>query len=117
MFTLGDEVNGSASGSGGPAKSFRPRFRIVVGECAGNGVGGLVGVAGIGVGDGAITPRLVTRQNVQLGFHRRRRDATLRHLRGLNKGNVGDGASGAEDARRSRSRRAKESLRHQHSRT
>ena len=82
-----------------------------------NGVGGLVSVAGVGVGDGVVSPRLVTRKDVELGFHCRRRNATLRHFRGLNESNIRDGASGADDARRGRGWRAKEPLRHQHGRT
>ena len=48
----------------------------------------MVSVSGIGVGNGAVRPRLVTRKDLELGFDRRRSDATLSHFRGLNKSNI-----------------------------
>ena len=45
VFTLDDEVNGSASDPGGSAEGFRPRLRVgsEVGS-VGKGLGGLVSV-------------------------------------------------------------------------
>ena len=110
-------VDRGAGDAGGRAKDIRPQLGNVGVKGLRDGVGGLVGVACIGVGDGAVCPRLVTRKDVQLGFDHRCGDAALGHLRRLDKSHVGDRAGGPENTRGRRSRRAKETLRHQHSRT
>ena len=103
---IDNEVDGGTGDPGGGAKGFRPRLSFVVVEGMGSGLGGLISITGIGVGDGVVCPRLITRKDVELGFYGRRRNATLRHFRGLNEGNIRDGASGTEDARRARGRLA-----------
>ena len=112
-----NEVDRGASDTGGCAEGVRLRLCFVVVKGVRGGVGGLVGITGVGVGDGIVRPRLVTRQDLKLGFDSRRRDASLRHFRGLNESNIRNGAGGSADARRSRGWHAKKPLRHQHSRT
>ena len=113
-----DEVDRGASGAGGDTEGRRPDLRVgSEDEGVGDDVGGLVGVSGIGACDGIVSPRLVACEDMKLGLHRRRRDARLRHFRGLHELDVGDRAGGAENARRSRGRCAEESLRHHHGRT
>ena len=118
VIGLNHEVDGGASGARSNAESLSPGLGVgVEDEGVGNGVGGLVSVAGVGVGDGVVAPRLVAGKDVQLGLHRCCRDAGLRHLRWLDELDFGHGASGAEDTRRSWGGHAKKPLCHHHSRT
>ena len=68
MVTLDNEVDRSAGDPGGGAKGFRPRLSFVVVEGVGGGVGGLISITGVGVGDGVVCPRLITRKDVELAW-------------------------------------------------
>ena len=71
VIVMNDGADRRCSGGGGNrAGGFRPSGSNVGVGNVGNCVCGLVGVAGIGRGDGVVAPRLVTRQDVQSSGHR-----------------------------------------------
>ena len=77
MIAEDDGANRRAGGDRDRAEGFRPRGSNVCVEGAGGGVRGLVRVARIGGGDGAVRPRLITRKKVKLGLDNHRGDAVL----------------------------------------
>ena len=64
VIVMNDSADRRSGGGGNRAQGFRPRGSNVGVEGVWNGVCDLVGVAGIGRGDGVVAPRLVTRQDV-----------------------------------------------------
>ena len=77
----------------------------------------MVGVASIGGCDGVVAPRLVARQDVQLGLDHDRGDAVLCELRRRNEFDLGNRPGGSKGTGSRRGRRAEEPLRHHHGRT